>query len=202
MAGHVLPRMETFPWEGCDEIVDSCLWIDVSFLSGMQTACGQIVISYSGLPKYEVGAQSNDLQLNGPVVGGSFGLGGHFGFNYSQYVSVDSDLSVYNFGGDRLNRVAGLFGARVGYTSQQSDIYAKLQPGFIHFPSSPELVPPVTRPATHFVFDTGFVMVRYLENHTYLRFEVGRTFVNCGGGSYTDPVTGQVTHWECRAGCR
>jgi len=164
------------------------------FFSGRQTACGQIAISYSGLPKYEVGAQSNGLPLNGPVVGGSFGLGGHFGFNYNQYVSVDSDLSVYNFGVDRLNTVAGLLGARVGYTSQQFGIYAKLRPGFIHFPSSPELVPPVTRPATHFVFDTRFVMVRYLENHTYLRFEVGRTFVNYGGGSYTAPVTGQVTH--------
>jgi hypothetical protein len=164
------------------------------FFSGIKTVCGQIVMPYSGLPKYEIGAQLNGLQLNGPVVGGSFGLGGRFGFNYNQYVSLDSDLSVYNFGGDRLNTVAGFLGARVGYTSQQFGVYAKLRPGFIHFPSSPELVPPVTRPASHFVFDTGFVMVRYLENHMYLRFEVGRTFVNYGGGSYSDSVTGQVTH--------
>ena len=164
------------------------------------SARGQIVIQYPGLPRYELGAQFNGLQLNGPVVGGSLGLGGHFGFNFNQYVSVDTDLSGYNFGGDHLNTVVGLFGVRAGYTSRQFGIYAKLRPGFIHFPSSPELLPPVRRPATHFAFDTGFVMVRYFENHTYLRFEFGRTFVNYGGGSFTDPVTGQVTHFGVPSG--
>jgi len=36
--------------------------------------------------------------------------------------------------------------------------------------------------------------VRYFPNHTYLRFGLGRMFVDYGGGSYTNPMTGQVTH--------
>jgi len=169
-------------------------WVCVILFFAAEAASGQIVIQYSGLPRYELGAQFNGLQLTGPVVSGSIGLGGHFAFNYNQYVSLDTDISGYNFAGDRLNTVVGLFGARVGYTSRGLGIYGKVRPGFIHFASSPELIPPVTRPATHFAFDTGVVMTRYFENHTYLRFELGRTFVNYGGGTYRDPLSGVATH--------
>lgn len=157
-------------------------------------AKAQIVIQYGGPSRYELGGQFSGLQLNGAVTGGSLGVGAHFGYHFNEYVALDTEVSGYNFGGDHLNTVTGLFGADVGYRWSRFGICAKVRPGFIHFPSSSELIPPVTQHPTHFALDTGVVLVRYFENHMYVRCDVGSMFVNYGGGSYTNSMTGQMTH--------
>lgn len=166
----------------------------VFLVCAREATSAQIIIQYSGLPRYELGAQFSGVQLNGAVTGGSLGLGGRFSYNYNQYLSLDTEVSGYNFSSDRLDTVVGLFGARVGYTSRDFGIYVKLRPGLIHFKSNGDFIPPVRQHPTQFAFDTGVVLERYFVNHMCFRFDLGRMFVNYGGGSYKDPVTGQVTH--------
>lgn len=154
----------------------------------------QIVIQYGELTRYDLGAQFSGVQLNGAVVGGSLGVGGHFGYHFNQFLVLDTEVSGYRFGGGQLNTPVGLFGVDAGYRWRGFGIYAKVRPGFIHFPSSQEFIPPVTEHPTRFALDTGVVLARYFENHVYVRCDVGRMFVSYGGGAYTNPMTGQVTH--------
>lgn len=164
-----------------------CLWAAGPIL-------GQIVIQYPGLPRYELGFQFNALALNGAVNDADLGGGFHFGYNYNQYFGLEAEVSAHNLTSGGAT-VLGLFGPRVGFTSRDVGLYAKLRPGFIRFPShDADLIPPVTQHPTHFAFDTGMVLVRYYERHLYMRFDLGRTFVDYGGGSYVDPITKQATH--------
>jgi len=160
----------------------------------VKNAKAQIVVQYGEPSRYELGAQFSGLQLNGPVEGGSLGTGLHFGYHFNPYVALDTEVSGYKFAGNTFDTASGLFGVDLGYRSRLFGIYAKVRPGFIHFPSSEELISPVTQHPTHFALDTGIVIVRYFENHVYVRCDVGSMFVNYGGGSYMNPMTGQETH--------
>ena len=164
------------------------------WMCGGKEARGQIVIQYDGPPRYELGAQFSGLQLNGAVTGGSLGTGVHFGYNFNEYVTLDTELTAYSFGGNHFDTVNGLFGVRAGIRKGGIGIHAKVRPGFIHLPSSTEFIAPVAQHPTKFALDTGLVVTKYFENHLYVRIDVGRMWVNYGGGSYTDPATGQVTH--------
>jgi len=175
---------------GMRVVLGVCLLV----LCAGKTARAQIVIQYSGLPRYELGAEFHALQLNGALTGGGIGPGLHFGYNYNQFLSFEAEVSGQSVASDRANTLIGLFGPRVGYTSRDAGIYVNLRPGFIHFPSNGDVIPPVAQHPTRFAFDTGVVVVRYFQNHTYLRFDAGRMFVDYGGGSYTNPRTGQATH--------
>lgn len=161
--------------------------------SAAEKARAQIVIQYPGLPRYEIGAQFSAVQLNGPAVAGSLGVGLHFGYNYNQYLSLETEVNRHSFASSTLDTTSGFFGPRIGYTSREAGIYVKVRPGFIHFPSHGDLNPGVLQHPTNFAFDTGVVVTRYFPNHVYLRFDAGSMLVNYGGGSYTDPITGQVT---------
>ncbi|HKE07463.1 MAG TPA: hypothetical protein VKB48_06515 [Candidatus Acidoferrum sp.] len=159
-----------------------------------ETVRAQIVIQYSGLPRYEAGFQFNALALNGPVNAGDLGGGFHFGYNYNPFFSVEAEVSAHNLSSNRAT-LLGLVGPRVGHTSRDVGLYVKLLPGFIRFPShDPDLIPPVAQHPAHFAFATGMVLMRYYERHLYVRFDIGRTFVDYGGGSYVDPITKKVTH--------
>src|SRR5215469_868944 len=175
---------------GMRVVLGVCLLV----LCAGKTARAQIGIQYSGLPRYELGAEFHALQLNGALTGGGIGPGLHFGYNYNPFLSFEAEVSGQSVASDRANTLLGLVGPRVGYTSRVAGIYVNLRPGFIHFPSNGDVIPPVAQHPTRFAFDTGVVVVRYFHNHTYLRFEAGRMFVDYGGGSYTNPMTGQVTH--------
>lgn len=155
---------------------------------------GQIVIQYPGLPRYQLGFQFSALALNGPVNDGDLGGGLHFGYNYNQYFGLEAEVSAHNLTSSGAT-LLGLVGPRVGYTSRDVGLYVKLRPGLIRFPShDPDLIPPLGQHPTHFAFDAGMELVRYYERHLYMRLDVGRTFVDYGGGSYVDPITKQVTH--------
>jgi hypothetical protein len=159
-----------------------------------ETAKGQARWPSSDFSRYELGVAFHFLQLNGALTGGGIGPGLHFGYNYNRFVSFETDISGQSVASDRANTLVSLFGPRIGYTGRNAGIYVNLRPGLIHFPSDGDVIAPVARHRTRFTFDTGVVVVRYFPNHMYLRFDVGRMFVDYGGGSYTDPMTGQITH--------
>jgi len=150
-------------------------------------ARGQIVIQYPGTPRYELGAQFTAVAPGGPVDAGNLGPGLHFGYNYNEFLALESDLNGYH-------PVTFFLGPRIGYTSRDLGVYVKARPGLIHFTSGESSIAPIEKNPTHFALDTGVVLARYFESGFYVRCDVGRIFVNYGGGSYTDPVTRQTYH--------
>ena len=170
------------------------VWVCLSVLCAAGTASAQTAWQYSDFSRYELGFEFHALQLNGALTGGGIGPGLHFAYNCNHFVSLETDISGQNVASDRANTLVALLGPRIGYTGPNAGIYVNLRPGLIHFPSDGDVIAPVAQHPTRFAFDTGVVLVRYFRNHTYLRFNLGRMFVDYGGGSYTNPMTGQVTH--------
>jgi len=159
-----------------------------------ETASAQAAWPSSDFSRYELGVEFHALQLPGALTGEGIGPGLHFGYNFNRFVSFETDISGQSVASDRANSLVALFGPRIGYTGPNAGIYVNLRPGLIHFPSDGDVIAPVAQHPTRFAFDTGVVVARYFPNHTYLRFDLGRMFVDYGGGSYTNPLTGQLTH--------
>ena len=160
----------------------------------LPAARAQITVSYPGIPRFDAGLQFTGIQLTGPVTSGDLGVGLHFGYNVNSYLSLESNVGEFHLasGGQQDSRTAeALFGPRIGYTSGRAGIYVKVLPGFIHFPRASDQFTTPLNPSTHFVLDTGVVVVRYFPNHVYVRFDGGATIINYGSGSFLDPVSGQ-----------
>ena len=165
----------------------------VSFVI-LPAANGQIVLTYSGIPRFDAGVQFTAVQFNGLVDSGNSGVGLHFGYNFNSYLSFESNVNAFNLassGQQELRTGEAFFGTRIGYTSREAGIYVKVLPGFIHFPKASDQTTTPLNPSTHFALDTGVVVVRYFPNHVYIRFDGGATIINYGSGSSLDPVSGQ-----------
>jgi hypothetical protein len=91
----------------------------------LPAAHGQIVLTYPGLPRYEVGVQFTGIQLTGPITAGDLGVGAHFGYNFQRYVSFEANANAFRIGADTTHNFhtgAAFFGPRIGYTSREAGI--------------------------------------------------------------------------------
>jgi hypothetical protein len=126
-------------------------------------------ILYDGIPRFEAGGQFTGLALTGPVQRGDLGVGGHFVYNFNEFLSFEANVNAFKIGTTAtrsLHATEAFFGPRLGCTLPGVGLYVKLLPEFI----------------------------RYFPNHLYVRFDAGSTIVNYGSGSVIDPVSGQPFH--------
>jgi hypothetical protein len=156
----------------------------------LQTSISQAQgISATRIPRAEFGVQFIGLALSAPVTRGSIGFGAHAGYNLSHYVSLDADLNHFSFGetpAQHSGTLMGFAGVRAGVTIPKGGLYFKVRPGLVHFPRNGELQTRGLTQLNHFALDTGFVLLRYFPNHTYVRFDLGETIITYGSGSVTN----------------
>lgn len=141
------------------------------------------------VPRIETGVQFVGLRLPQPIGEGAAGVGARFGYNFSNHFGLDAELNHFP-GGTKLasnfGETEGLFGFKAGYGFKEGGIFAKVRPGFIHFPKDSAAVGRGLLIRDYFALDVGVVAERYWRNHTYFRFDAGDTIISYGGERYID----------------
>jgi hypothetical protein len=153
---------------------------------------------------FEVGGQFSLLTLttrtlNGGTLGEDQssipGFGGRFGYNFSKYFALESEVNFFprdrDVEGGR--KTQGLFGVKAGKRFERVGVFAKARPGFVRFEKGdyfqpggcPQVFPfplgcfrPVAR--TNFAIDLGGVIEVYPSKNTLIRFDAGDTIIRFG----------------------
>ena len=79
---------------------------------------------------------------------------------------------------------------KAGIGRRYGGIFAKVRPGFIHFPQDSAAAGRGLIQRNYFALDLGIVAERYWSNHIYARFDAGDTIISYGGERYVDPFGG------------
>jgi hypothetical protein len=146
------------------------------------------------VPRFQFGTQFTALRLPSPIGESAAGLGGHFGYNISNYFGVEADVNHFpggNLKAPDFGETQGLFGLKAGYGGRYGGIFAKVRPGFIHFAQNSATVGRGLKQQDYFSMDVGIVAERYFQNHVYLRFDAGDTIIAYGGEHYLN-TTGTI----------
>lgn len=147
------------------------------------------------LPRIETGVHFVGLKLPNPIGESAAGIGGRFGYNFSNHFGLEAELNHFPGGTKRASNFGeteGLFGLKVGIGRSYGGIFAKARPGFIHFPKDSATAGRGLIKRDYFALDLGIVAERYWRNHTYIRFDAGDTIISYGGERYSDPFGGIV----------
>jgi hypothetical protein len=151
-------------------------------------------------PRIEVGVHFVGLRLSPPIAEGASGVGARFGYNLSNHFGLEAEVNHFPGGTKRapnFGETQGLFGLKAGYASQEGGIFAKVRPGFIHFPQDSAAAGRGLIKRDYFALDVGVVAERYWRNHTYVRFDAGDTIISYGGERYLDTF-GQIVPLHAR----
>jgi hypothetical protein len=155
----------------------------------------------SEMPKVELGVSLTAIDLN-EVFEVPGGVGARFGYNFTKYISFDSEVNYFPrrgecrrvgsgplsgisacFGGPTGNfgQTQAMFGVKAGYRFETVGIFAKLRPGFIHFREK-HITPDFNNQSLHrFALDVGGVLEFYPARRIVLRIDLGDTIIPFGG---------------------
>jgi hypothetical protein len=143
----------------------------------------------SDVPRIEAGVQFLGLRLSQPIGEGAAGVGARFGCNFSNHFGLEAEINHFP-GGTKLasnfGETQALFGLKAGYARKENGIFAKVRPGFIHFPQDSAAAGRGLLKRDYFALDVGAVAEHYWGNHTYVRFDAGDTIISYGGERYLD----------------
>ena len=111
----------------------------------------------------------------------SSGIGARASYRLTKHWWLDSELNQFlasGSGSGHSSATEGLFGIRYGYTGRVWNVYAKVRPGFIHYPQT------TSYPTGHefvslsrFALDTGTVVEMKVSRRSALRLDAGVTLV-------------------------
>ena len=111
----------------------------------------------------------------------SSGVGATASYRLTKHWWLDSELNQFlasRSGSGHSSATEGLFGIRYGYTGRVWNVYAKVRPGFIHYPQT------TSYPTGHefvslsrFALDTGTVVEMKASRRSALRLDAGVTLV-------------------------
>jgi hypothetical protein len=141
------------------------------------------------VPRIETGVQFVGLRLPQPIGESAAGVGARFGYNISNHFGLEAEVNHFP-GGTKLapnfGETQGLFGLKAGYGTKEGGVFAKVRPGFIHFPQDSAAVGRGLVKRDYFALDVGIIAERYWRNHLYLRFDAGDTIISYNGERYID----------------
>jgi hypothetical protein len=147
------------------------------------------VHAQTDVPRIEAGVQFVGLSLPQPIGEAAAGVGARFGYNFSNHFGLEAEVNHFP-GGTKLasnfGETQGLFGLKAGFGARQGGIFAKIRPGFIHFPQDSAAVGRGLLNRDYFAVDVGIVAERYWKNHLYARFDAGNAIISYAGERYTD----------------
>lgn len=155
-------------------------------------ACTNATAQTGNVPRFETGVHFTGLKLPSPIGEAPAGLGGRFGYNFSNHFGVEAEVNHFPGGrrGGDFGETQALFGLKAGIASEYGGIFAKVRPGFIHFPAEGALRGRGLTQPDNFALDVGFVAERYFANHTYIRLDAGDTIIAYGKNRILNPVVG------------
>jgi hypothetical protein len=152
--------------------------LSVALLCALTLFMVQSVQAQTSVSKTEVGAQLSLIDLRDSIQEKPPGVGGRFTYNFTDYLSFDSELNYFSTAEVDLNRTQGLFGVKVGrhFGSPSIGLFTKARPGFMHFHG--ERQPGVSVNGTSkFALDLGGVLEVYPARRIILRLDVGDTII-------------------------
>ncbi len=169
-----------------------------------------IVLLLTGLPalaqepRFEAGAQIAVLDLRNSVGEKPLGIGGRFGYNATNWLTAESELSYFpqnpsgNFG-----ETLAVFGPKVGCRFSDvpgvgdMGVFFKARPGVINF-GGPFFTERNVANRTKFAFDVGVVWERYFRTYGVFRIDIGDVIIPFGDAALSvgsiQPVYPHTSH--------
>jgi len=152
------------------------------------------------VPTYEIGGQI--FSSNSHDLGFGWGAGGRFGYNFSKYVGLDSEVNFFLPDEGPPYATQGLFGIKAGKRTRKLGVFAKVRPGFqTNFIVN-------NREQARFALDVGGVLEVYPNRHVILRLDAGDVIIPFGHNVVGDGLLAQrlgTTHnpqWSLGVGIR
>jgi hypothetical protein len=136
--------------------------------------------------RFEFGTQYTNISL--PVLSNTCsglacrknlaGFGTNFGYNFSRGIAFDSTLNFIPAQQGSKPMTEGLFGIRIGGSTEHVGVFAKLRPGFIYYDNAQPIQGVASQGnLTRFATDAGAIVEYYPNRRSTLRFDVGTTLV-------------------------
>jgi len=170
--------------------------IFMAVLSSLLITCN--AFCQSDLPKFELAAQY--VLFHCPSFDETdSGLGGRFGYNINQFLSVESEFDLFPQKRPVLNaihspildyndsrRMEALFGIKAGIRRPRFGVFGKARPGFFYISEGSRFIDPDVKsvrapeqPRSQFQFamDWGGAIEAYLSDQTFVRIDVGDTMI-------------------------
>jgi hypothetical protein len=148
----------------------------------------------SALPKVETGVFLTIPQTGGALQNKPLGLGGRLTYNVTEHVALDGEVAYFPYNVESFGQSQGLFGVKVGQRFlNQFGLFAKARPGFYR-----DYVARQTQShQTFFALDLGGVLEYYPARLVVVRFDLGETWVNYNGAtfSYGPGAFPTESHW-------
>jgi hypothetical protein len=130
--------------------------------------------------RFEVGAHFTGLNLNSIQGEYPAGIGGRFGYNVADFLTVESEVNYFpqnpsgNFGETQAS-----WGVKAGHRFGRLGLFAKARPGLVHFGGDFYRAYNHDTP-TKFAFDMGFVLESYFGSRGTLRFDLSDVIIPFG----------------------